>query len=63
MWTCREEKLLEDAVDWCEEHGIKFDAVNENFSAMKFFFGGIPRKILCHFYIDNKGCTPETFYS
>jgi hypothetical protein len=63
LWTCREGKNLEDAVDWCNLHGIRFDAVNDNLPEIKELFGGNSRKICCDYYIDDKGCSSETFYS
>lgn len=30
LWTVREGKLLEEAIKWCEEKGIRFYAVNKN---------------------------------
>ncbi len=31
LWSVREGQLLEDAVKWCEERGLRFYAVNRNF--------------------------------
>ena len=31
LWSVREGKLLDDAVKWCEERGLRFYAVNRNF--------------------------------
>lgn len=31
LWSVREGKLLEDAVEWCKERGITFYAVNKDF--------------------------------
>ena len=31
LWSVREGKLLEDAVNWCRERGIEFYAVNKDF--------------------------------
>ena len=31
LWTVREGKLLEEAVDWCKERGVEFYAVNKDF--------------------------------
>lgn len=31
LWTVREGKLLEDAVEWCRERGLEFYAVNKDF--------------------------------
>ena len=51
--TMREEKELEDAVKWCKERGLVFDAVNDNLDYMKEFFQNNPRKIFCNEYIDD----------
>ena len=45
LWTCRTGKLLDEAVEWCKEHGLIFDAVNENLPEMIELFGGDTRKI------------------
>lgn len=34
LWTVREGKLLEDAVNWCAERGVEFWAVNSDSSDM-----------------------------
>ncbi|MEE0336956.1 MAG: hypothetical protein U0I89_06660, partial [Prevotella sp.] len=31
LWSVREGKLLQDAVDWCRERGVEFYAVNKDF--------------------------------
>ncbi len=31
LWSVREGKLLQDAIDWCAERGIEFYAVNRDF--------------------------------
>lgn len=31
LWTVREGKLLEDAVQWCRERGVEFYAVNRDY--------------------------------
>ena len=51
--TMREGMALEGALMWCEDHGIKFDAVNDNLPHMKEWFGNNPRKIFCNEYIDD----------
>ena len=51
--TMREGMALEGALMWCEDHGIKFEAVNDNLSYMKEWFGSNPRKIFCNEYIDD----------
>ena len=36
--TMREDKELEDAVAWCKERGLVFDAINDNLPLLKEFF-------------------------
>lgn len=31
LWSCREGKLLDEAVDWCKERGVEFYAVNRDY--------------------------------
>ena len=31
LWSVREGKLLDDAVEWCRKHGVEFYAVNKDF--------------------------------
>lgn len=57
MWTCRTDGKLKDAIEWCKEHGLKFDAVNENLPERIAMFGTDPRKIGADEYIDDKACT------
>lgn len=51
--TMREGMDLEGALMWCEDQGIKFDAVNDNLPHMKEFFKNNPRKIFCNEYLDD----------
>lgn len=51
--TMREGKELEDAVTWCKQRGLVFDAVNDNLDFRKEFFQNNPRKIFCTEYIDD----------
>ena len=57
LWTCRSKKLLEEAVTWCEEHGLTFDAVNENLPEIIKAFGSDTRKIFANEYIDDLAST------
>lgn len=54
LWTCRTGENLEFAVNWCKEHGLIFDAVNENLPDPVTHFGGDCRKVYADFYIDDK---------
>ena len=31
LWTCREGRLLDDAVAWCRQRGVEFYAVNRDY--------------------------------
>ena len=54
LWTCREGELLDQAVAWCEDHGLLFDAVNEQIQEMKGVFGNDSRKIFATEYWDDR---------
>ncbi len=54
LWTCREGKALDEAVEWCEARGLEFDAVNENLPEMNALYGNDSRKVGADRYIDDK---------
>ena len=49
LWTCRENAQLQNAVDWCKEQGLEFDAVNRNVPWIGFY----SRKVCADVYIDD----------
>ena len=51
--TMREGTRLEEAIEWCRNKGLVFDAVNDNLPHMKDFFKNNPRKIFANYYIDD----------
>jgi hypothetical protein len=60
LWTCREDdghkidrQYLTEAVKFCEENGIIFDAINETILEFDFREKGLRRKPYCHYYIDD----------
>ena len=53
LWTCREDAMLWAAVDWCAEHGLHFDAVNENLPERISYYHNDSRKIDADYYIDD----------
>ena len=59
LWTCREGMDLVDAIVWCSDYGLFFDAVNDNLEEDKKRFRGNSRKILADFYIDDKALYPS----
>ena len=55
LWTCRCGDILEQAVNWCHDHGLVFDAVNDNLpSSIEWANGCNSRKIYADKYIDDK---------
>lgn len=54
LWTCRIGEMLDRAVNWCSEHGLEFDTVNENLPHIIERFGSDTRKIFANMYIDDR---------
>ena len=50
--TCREGALLDEAVEWCKQHGLVFDYVNENVPERVAIYGDC-RKIYADKYLDD----------
>lgn len=53
LWTCREGKALQMAIDYCKEQGLEFDAINEDVSATLKWKSKTP-KPFAHIYIDDR---------
>ena len=58
LWTCREGKELREAVIWCANNGLEFDALNENPSHVPFK----SRKVVADMYIDDRAYMPTTAF-
>ncbi len=54
LWTCREGDELEEAILWCLNHGLRFDAVNGNLPEMTEKYGNDCRKVFADEYWDDK---------
>lgn len=54
LWTCRYGNYLTDAVEWCKDYGLEFDAVNENVPEAIEYLGQDTRKVIADLYIDDK---------
>lgn len=54
LWTCRNGDALVEAVAWCKQHGLTFDAVNTNIQEVQDLFGGDTRKVYADRYLDDK---------
>lgn len=55
LWSVREGKLLQDAVDWCRHRGVEFYAVNKDYpeedAALNKHFS---RKLKADMWIDDR---------
>ena len=56
--TCRTGDDLAVAVEYCRDHGLEFEFVNENLPELIELYGGDTRKINADFYIDDKAVNP-----
>ena len=54
LWTCRCGDKLNEAVKWCHDRDLKFDAINENLPEIIDSFEFDSRKIFADYYIDDK---------
>jgi hypothetical protein len=61
LWTLREDNemsgnILTQAVEWCKEQGLEFDAINDNVTKeyQMAMFGWTPRKVAADLYIDDR---------
>lgn len=61
LWTCRVGEKLDDAIRACMEHGLHFDAINENLPEVIAEFGSDCRKIFAHEYIDDRSVNPMNY--
>lgn len=59
LWTCRDGQALTDAIEFCRENGLEFDAVNENLPEMIKAYGNDSRKISADKYIDDAAVNPD----
>lgn len=54
LWTSRVEEKLTAAIEWCEDYGLHFSAVNANAPSNLEQFKTDPRKVFAHIYIDDR---------
>lgn len=71
LWTCRTDDefldpktgekrdLLGEAVEFCRAYGLTFDYINEPDPEGLQLYGGNPRKIYAHVYIDDANASQE----
>ena len=60
LWTNRVDDKLENAVNWCKEQGLEFDAVNDNLPEIVESFGSNCRKVFADIYIDDRAESRHT---
>ena len=54
LWTVREGKLLDEAIEWCRARGVEFYAVNRDFPEEDATGSGFSRKIKADLVIDDR---------
>lgn len=62
LWTCREGKNLNLAINACDSWGLKFDSINENIPEVIRLWGNSSRKVTADEYWDDravKKCVKE----
>ena len=52
---------LQEAVEWCRQHGLEFDAVNENLPETVEWYGTDCRKVFADVYIDGKAVNKSEY--
>ena len=56
LWSVREGKLLQDAIDWCRARGVEFYAVNRDYpEEEKEKNNHYSRKLKADYFIDDRG--------
>ena len=60
LWTCREGEALDVAIMWCLNHGLRFDAVNDNLPEHTEQYGNNCRKVFADEYWDDKAVDPQS---
>lgn len=55
LWTVREGKLLDEAIEWCRKRGVEFYAINKNFPEENAGGGKqVARKLTVDLWIDDR---------
>ena len=63
LWTSRDHERLKEAVEFCVDRGLHFDAINNNLDECQVLFNNDTRKVYANEYWDDKAvarfCTQE----
>ena len=62
LWTCRVDKKLSEAVDWCKKFGLEFDAINANLPEIISYWENESRKVFADVYIDDKAVNKPCYH-
>ena len=54
LWSVREGKLLEEAINFCKERGLEFYAANSNYPEEKTTHDHFSRKLKADLFIDDR---------
>jgi len=54
LWSCREGKLLEDALNVMKQYNIPYDYANENIPERVKFYNSDCRKIGADYFVDDR---------
>lgn len=55
LWSVREGKLLDEAVEWCRKHGVEFYAVNKDYPEETLQNNNhFSRKLKADYFIDDR---------
>lgn len=54
LWSVREGKLLDEAVEWCKERGVTFYAINRDFEEEDGTGRNFSRKLKADLFIDDR---------
>ena len=54
LWTVREGKLLDEAIEWCRDRGVEFYAINRDFPEEDATGIGFSRKLKADLFIDDR---------
>ena len=54
LWTSREGNYLTEAIEWCKDHGLEFDAINDNLPEKIEHMGYNSRKVVANLFIDDR---------
>lgn len=54
LWSVREGKLLEEAIEWCKARGLEFYAVNSDYPEDDCPKGNHARKLNAELFIDDR---------